>query len=142
MHHGHGLRPEPHASLGSISISSGRIGLDSVSATAAEPGFIFYVAGHQFMMQMPTLPAAGTVWALRTYTGAVNGGNGAAGNIGPYSFSPATRPFTAVGASATATLTPNNVVVAATKGDLSTCTRCPTRTTCRASTRRAPTRRS
>lgn len=52
-------------------------------------------------------------------TGAVNGGNGDAGNIGPYSFSPATRPFTAVGASATATLTPNNTVANATKGDLS-----------------------
>jgi hypothetical protein len=86
----------------------------------AQPGFLFYVAGHQFILEMPALPAAGTVWALRTYTGVVNGGNGASGNIGPYSFSPAIRPFTAIGASATATLTPNNTVVAAVKGDLST----------------------
>jgi hypothetical protein len=67
---------------------------------------------------MPALPASGTVWALRTYSGAVNGGNGASGNLGPYSFAPATRPFTAIGATLTATLTPNNTVVASQKSDL------------------------
>ena len=107
------------AQLGSISFFAGAAANAATSAPAAQPGFIFYLAGHQFLMEMPTLPATGTVWALRTYTGAVNGGNGAAGNIGPYSFTPAIRPFTAVGASATATLTPDNAVVAATKGDLS-----------------------
>lgn len=107
------------ASLGSVSISAGAAANDAASPVAAQPGFIFYIAGHEFLMQMPALPADGTVWALRTYTGAVNGGNGAFGNIGPYSFSPAVRPFTAVGASATATLTPNNAVVAAVKSDLS-----------------------
>jgi hypothetical protein len=107
------------AQLGAIGFSVGSINADSAATPAAQPGFILYLAGHQFLMEMPALPAAGTVWALRTYTGVINGGNGTNGNIGPYSFTPATRPFTAVGASATATLTPNNSVVAATKSDLS-----------------------
>jgi hypothetical protein len=107
------------AQLGPVGFSVGLINADSTVTPAAQPGFLFYLAGHTFLMEMPTLPAQGTVWALRTYTGAINGGNGTNGNIGPYSFSPATRPFTAVGASATATLTPNNTVANATKGDLS-----------------------
>jgi len=35
---------------------------------------------------------------LRSYTGFVLGGNGAGGDLGPYSFTGATRPFTALGA--------------------------------------------
>jgi hypothetical protein len=106
------------ATLGQVAPAPGRMGLDSTAAPAADPGFIFYIAGHTFMMTMPTLPAAGTVWALRTYAGVVNGGNGAHGNIGPYSFVAKLRPFTAIGASATATITPNNGVVAAVNSDL------------------------
>ena len=49
---------------------------------------------------MAALPAAGTVWSLRDYTGIIYGGNGTgqSGNRGPYSFAAATRPFTAIGA--------------------------------------------
>jgi hypothetical protein len=105
------------AALGEIAYST-LFGDDATATAEPEPGFIFYVAGHQFLMEMPALPASGTVWALRTYTGVVNGGNGAAGNAGPYSFSPATRPFTAIGATLTATITPNNTVAAANNNDL------------------------
>ena len=107
------------AQLGTISFAGGPTGNMATSPTAPQPGFLFYIAGHQFLMQMPALPADGAVWALRTYSGAINGGNGASGNVGPYSFASATRPFTAIGATLTATLTPNNAVVAAVKSDLS-----------------------
>jgi hypothetical protein len=67
---------------------------------AADPGFAMYVAGTISQFSMPSLPALGAVWSLRDYTGIIYGGNGdgGAGNEGPYSFEPSTRPFTAVGA--------------------------------------------
>src|SRR5207237_8720637 len=58
---------------------------DSASSTAgvAAPGyaatgngFIFYLAGHFTMMQMAALPAAGTVWHVRSYSGNVPGSAG------------------------------------------------------------------
>ncbi len=48
--------------------------------------------GHIFIFELApggALPAAGTVWTMRSYIGHVNGGNGAAGPEGPYSFTPA-----------------------------------------------------
>ena len=52
----------------------------SVAFTASPPatgnGFTFYIAGHFFLMQMTALPAAGTVWNLRTYAGNVTGSAG------------------------------------------------------------------
>jgi hypothetical protein len=63
---------------------------DTSVAFAASPpatgsGFIFYIGGHFFMMQMSpaALPAAGTVWNLRTYAGNVTG------TAGTYGFVPA-----------------------------------------------------
>jgi len=75
--------------------------------------------GHVFLMQMPTLPAQGTVWAMRSYVGAINGGNGAGGDFGPYAFTPAIRPFTAVGALAQVTISASTGTQPAVKGDLS-----------------------
>jgi len=106
------------ATLGQIGFSQGPIANDATAAPAPESGFIFYLAGHQFLMQMPALPAAGTVWALRTYAGAVTGGNGPFGAAGPYSFQGSTRPFTAIGAIVNASITPNNAVAATTNADL------------------------
>jgi hypothetical protein len=106
------------AQLGSIALASG-----PVAATQTAPptgtGFLFYLAGHQFLMQMTALPAAGTVWALRTYAGAISGGKGAEGDHGAYSFTPAIRPFTAIGAQTQVTISAATVVAAATQGDLS-----------------------
>jgi hypothetical protein len=95
------------ATLGSVAFGSG----DNQSTTQAksarntanleaQPGFSMYVAGTITFFEMTALPAAGTVWSLRDYTGIVYGGNGTggAGNEGPYSFAQATRPFTALGA--------------------------------------------
>jgi len=51
-------------------------------------GFIFYLAGHFFVMQMAALPAAGEVWNARYYTGTVTGS--AAG--GDFAYVPELRP--------------------------------------------------
>ena len=62
------------------------------------PGFALYLAGNITIFELAAgLPAAGTVWTLRTYVGAISGGRGAAGDRGPYTFTPQPRPFTAVG---------------------------------------------
>jgi len=106
------------ATLGQIAYSAGPAANDQAATPAAQPGFIFYLAGHQFLMEMAAVPAAGTVWALRTYAGAITGGNGPFGAAGPYSFQSSTRPFTAIGAIVSATITPNNTVAAATNSDL------------------------
>jgi hypothetical protein len=49
-------------------------------------GFIFYIAGHFFVMQMAALPAAGTVWNVRMYAGSI------LGNPGGFSFAPQVLP--------------------------------------------------
>jgi hypothetical protein len=59
-----------------------------------------YIAGHVFTFEMAALPAAGTVWTMRSYTGGgLTGGQGSAGDEGPYVYNEVRpRPFTAVGA--------------------------------------------
>jgi hypothetical protein len=42
--------------------------------TATGNGFIFYLNGRYFLMQMTALPATGTVWNARFYVGTVRGG--------------------------------------------------------------------
>src|ERR1043166_3177860 len=79
------------AALSPIAIRStgsayGAGGVGAAGYTATGNGFIFYLAGHFFMMQMAALPTAGTVWHLRTYSGAVTG------TTGSYGFVPAIRP--------------------------------------------------
>ena len=49
-------------------------------------GFIFYLNGHFFLMQMAALPAAGTVWNARFYAGTITGA------AGTYDFLPSIRP--------------------------------------------------
>jgi hypothetical protein len=56
------------------------------SQAATGNGFIFYIAGQYFLMQMPALPAAGTIWNLRTYSGVITG------TTGSYAFTPTVRP--------------------------------------------------
>ncbi|MBA3319460.1 MAG: T9SS type A sorting domain-containing protein, partial [Gemmatimonadales bacterium] len=63
-------------------------------------------------------PAAGTVSTMRSYIGYVNGGNGAAGSEGPYSFTPLPRSFTALGASITLNYSAANQVLEASDSGL------------------------
>jgi hypothetical protein len=81
-----------------------------------------YLAGHIFLFELAPgagVPAPGIVWTMRSYIGHVNGGNGAAGNLGPYKFTAAPRTFSALGASLKIHYTATNAIVDATKSDLS-----------------------
>lgn len=73
-----------HARLSPVVFGSSAFGVAAPAATGN--GFIFYVAGQFFLMQMAALPAPGTVWNLRTYAGTI------VGNPGGFAFVPATRP--------------------------------------------------
>jgi len=112
----------PTAVPGAISYMNGTIGSASTNPPAAGQGFILAMPGAFYTMELPpggTLPAKGAVWSLRTYSGAIQGGHGAAGDEGNYAFTPQTRPFTAVGATIQLSFDVVNQVVAATKNDLS-----------------------
>ena len=93
----------PVAELSPIAIVGGPLtGTGNQQAKPAQPnpGFLMYIAGHLFHFEMAALPADGTVWTMRSYTGGgLTGGNGSAGNEGPYVYNEVRpRPFTAVGA--------------------------------------------
>ena len=77
-----------HARLSPVSFASQTYaGTRALTAAAATGnGFILYLAGHFFLMQMAALPNAGTVWNLRTFAGNVTG------SAGSYGFTGATRP--------------------------------------------------
>jgi hypothetical protein len=84
----------------------------ATAPVAAQPGFGLYLAGTVTLFELPALPAAGTVWALRTYTGVVNG------TPGSFAFTPATRPFTALGAGLKFSYSATNNLLASSKQDL------------------------
>ncbi len=92
----------------------------AATAPVAGDGFVIYVVGTLFIMQMAALPADGTVWAMRTYSGGITGGKGpGSGDTGqPYRFTPAVSPFTAVGATVKVQFNVVNQVNAATRNDL------------------------
>jgi hypothetical protein len=78
-----------------------------------------YLSGDIFMFELPpggAVPAAGTVWSMRSYIGAIQGGNGSGGNFGAYTFFPgaagAPRTMSAVGASFTVDYSVTNQFVA------------------------------
>jgi hypothetical protein len=92
-----------------------------VTVPAASPGFIMYLPGHWFTFELTggAVPAAGTVWSMRSYVGAIDGGQGAGGDDGPYAYTPAERPFTAVGVENRLSFNVVNQVAAAADNDLS-----------------------
>jgi hypothetical protein len=85
-------------------------GTDPVVPITGQQGFGLYMPGHAFIFGMPALPAAGTVWTLRTYTGAITADN---------TFFEQPRPLTAVGVEVQAQYQATNQLVAATDDDLS-----------------------
>jgi hypothetical protein len=107
---------------GSVAIYAG----DEFAGGAAapprpNPGFGMWLAGHIFMFELApggAVPAAGTVWKMRSYIGYITGGNGGAGNLGPYSFTPEPRTFSALGASLRMNYSASNVLAAASGSDL------------------------
>jgi hypothetical protein len=98
------------------------VATDGSAPVRPNPGFGMYLAGHFFMFEMnsaaPAVPADTTVWTMRSYTGAITGGVGTAGNLGAYGFTAVPSPFNAVGASLKAAYTVTNSVVAATEEGL------------------------
>ena len=90
------------------------------AAVRGGAGFALYLSGNLTIFELAgSLPAAGSVWSLRTYVGAISGGHGAAGDRGPYVFTPARRPLTAVGAQLRLDYEVVNQVVAPSRNDLS-----------------------
>lgn len=73
-----------HALLQPVVFGSSAFGAAAPASTGN--GFIFYIAGQFFLMQMAALPAAGTVWNLRTYAGDITG------SAGSFAWVDATRP--------------------------------------------------
>jgi hypothetical protein len=89
---------------------------------AAGAGFGMYIVGEMFTFELEggALPAAGTVWSLRQYVGAITGGQGAGGDFGPYAYSnpEGVYPFTVVGAELRSSFVKEGSVVATSKDDL------------------------
>ena len=75
-----------HALLQPVVFGSGAYGTPAPAATGS--GFIFYIAGHFFLMQMAALPSAGTVWSLRTFSGDVVGSPGSFHFVPPGQYGP------------------------------------------------------
>ncbi len=94
---------------------------------ATNNGFGMYILGDMFTFELAggNVPAAGTVWALRKYVGAITGGHPSAANTvgadeGPYAYAlpEGVLPFTAIGAQIQANYTVSNVLSNATATDL------------------------
>ncbi len=122
--------PKPTAVPGAIGFfSGGAYPSHRANHGGGDPaGFAMYISGDMFTFQLAgeALPAAGTVWSLRQYVGAITGGNGAAGNLGPYAYAPPqdtvpqhALPLTAVGTTLQASFSATNALAAATTSDLS-----------------------
>jgi hypothetical protein len=106
---------------GSTVISGG--GPTAIAAAPARPnpGFSMYLAGDIFLFELApggAVPASGTVWTMRSYIGHIHGGNGAGGALGPYSFVPSPRTFSAIGAKVNLTFAATNTLEAASPNDL------------------------
>ncbi len=102
---------------GSAQSATGAQSLRNPAYMRPQGGFSLIVAGSITFFEMAALPAAGTIWTLRNYTGVIYGGNGGdqdggVGNTGPYSFVPSVRPFTAIGAEVVASFSVTNAVTA------------------------------
>lgn len=85
---------------GPLAFFSGPIANSRTVAAAASNGFGMYIKGRIFMFQLTggAVPASGTQWTMRDYTGAYSGGNGFGGDFGAYAYLPVTvRPFNAPG---------------------------------------------
>jgi len=83
------------------------------------PGFILYLPGTITIVEMAAgVPAAGAVWTMRSYVGSIRGGQGTAGDRGPYNYVPRPRPLTTPGITLQVDYDVVNQVVAASETDL------------------------
>ena len=103
------------AQLNFVALFKGATSGASGAARQVEKGFGFYLAGEVFFMTMPALPAAGTVWSMRSYVGAILGGTAPAPS---YTLSAQNRTLSAVGAELRINFTVANVIKPTVAGDL------------------------
>jgi hypothetical protein len=104
---------QPYRLVPTATLAPIQIGGTVAAVTAPPPGlqgFGLYMPGHTFIFGTSALPAAGTVWTLRTYTGAIAADN---------TFVEQLRPLTAVGVEAQLQYQATNSVAAPTTQDLS-----------------------
>jgi len=112
------------AQPGTIALFSGPdFAAATTVAAAPNPGFGMYLAGNIFMFELApggALPVKNTVWSMRSYIGAIQGGRGSplAGEQGDYVFTPKPRTLSAVGVTVQGSFSISNQLEAATKGDL------------------------
>jgi hypothetical protein len=111
---------------GPIAFMTGTVANAQTRPVEPNAGFALAMPGHIFMFELAggTLPAAGTVWSMRDYTGSIRGGgagcaNCLAGADGPYAYIPRTLPMAAVGAEVRFTFDVVNQVNAPTDANLS-----------------------
>jgi hypothetical protein len=102
---------------GPVAIYDGSTANAALAPPAAGPGFILYLPGTYTIFESP-VPAQGAVWTLRSYVGSIRGGQGGAGDRGPYNFTPRARPLTATGVTLKVDYNVVNQVVAASETDL------------------------
>jgi hypothetical protein len=100
--------------------------ITNTSTAATSPvrtgqGFYMYLPGHMFGFELAAgVPASGTVWTMRSYTGGIQGGKGGpGGDEGPYVFNSVIRPFTASGAELRFAFDVVNQLASTTRADLS-----------------------
>jgi hypothetical protein len=75
-----------HARLSPVAFASSAYSAAAAALAVTGNGFILYLNGEFFVMQMAALPAAGTVWNMRSYAGMITGAPGS------YAFVGRTRP--------------------------------------------------
>jgi len=100
-----------------VAIYDGSTANAATKAPQPGPGFVLYLPGVYTVFESP-VPAQGTVWALRDYVGSIRGGQGGAGDRGPYTFTPRARPLTATGVTLQVDYNVENRVAEATENDL------------------------
>ena len=102
---------------GPVAIYDGNTANGATKAPQPGPGFILYLPGVYTIFESP-VPAQGAVWSLRDYVGSIRGGQGLAGDRGPYTFTARPRPLTATGVTLKVDYDVVNQVVAASANDL------------------------
>ncbi len=98
----------PTATIAPVQVGGTAAGVATPPA-AGQQGFGLYMPGWAFIFGAAAVPAPGTVWTMRSYTGAISADG---------EFVEAPRPLTAVGVEVQLQYAATNQVVAATKTDL------------------------
>nr|MBA3445226.1 hypothetical protein [Gemmatimonadales bacterium] len=102
---------------GPVAIYDGNTANAATKAPQPGPGFILYLPGTYTVFESG-VPAQGAVWTLRSYVGSIRGGQGGAGDRGPYVYTLRPRPLTATGVTLQVDYDVVNQVVAASETDL------------------------